>query len=110
MGIGIIESEIARVKIGDLHPVRLMGVINLSRESFYKGSVVTTASDVLARAQEMVEQGAELLDIGAMSTAPKVKHKSYSQEQQTLMPILKQLVNDVEVPISIDTYRSKIAD
>lgn len=110
MGIGLIESEIARVKIGDMHPVRLMGVINLSQESFYKGSVVKTKGAALTRAQEMVEEGAEMLDIGAMSTAPKVKHKSYSQEKSTLMPILKQLVDNIDVPISIDTYRSKIAD
>ncbi len=110
MGLGAIECNIAGLKIGDLHPVRLMGVLNLSQESFYKGSVVKTKRAALARARQMVEEGAELLDVGAMSTAPKVKHKSYIQEKETLMPILKQLLDNIEVPLSIDTYRSKIAE
>jgi len=110
MGIGLIDTELAGLKIGDLHPVRLMGVINLSKESFYKGSVAKTTKDAVTRAVTMVEEGAEILDIGAMSTAPKVKHKTYDQERDRLMPILKQILDNVDVPISIDTYRSKVAD
>jgi dihydropteroate synthase len=110
MSIGLIESELAGLKIGDLHPARLMGVINLSQESFYKGSVAKSSREAVDRAVSMVEEGAEILDIGAMSTAPKVKHKTYSQERERLIPILKQILDNVEVPISIDTYRSKVAD
>jgi dihydropteroate synthase len=110
MGIGLIESDLAGLKIGDLHSVKLMGVINLSQESFYKGSVAKSSNEAVDRAVKMVEEGAEILDIGAMSTAPKVKHKTYSQERDRLMPILKKILNNVDVPISIDTYRSKVAD
>ncbi len=110
MGIGLIESELAGLKIGDMHPVRLMGVINLSQESFYKGSVAKTSGEAVKRAVAMVEEGAEILDIGAMSTAPKVKHKTYDQERDRLMPILKKVLDNVDVQISIDTYRAKVAD
>lgn len=110
MGIGLIESELAGLEIGDQHPVRLMGVINLSQESFYKGSVAQSSQEAVTRAVKMVEEGAEILDIGAMSTAPKVKHKTYAQERERLIPILKKILDNVDVPISIDTYRSKVAD
>ncbi|MCX9015115.1 MAG: dihydropteroate synthase, partial [Candidatus Methanoperedens sp.] len=63
----MIDKTIAGLKVGDNHPVRLMGVINLSRESFYKGSVVS-ADSVLDAAQKMVDEGAELIDVGARST------------------------------------------
>jgi dihydropteroate synthase len=110
MGIGLIESELSGLKIGDMHPVRLMGVINLSQESFYKGSVAKTSREAVKRAVAMVEEGAEILDIGAMSTAPKGKHKTYAQERERVIPILKKVLENVDVPISIDTYRAKVAN
>ena len=58
--------------IGKSNPVRIMGVINLSPESFYSGSVVTDENEILDRACEMIAEGADILDIGAASTAPKL--------------------------------------
>jgi dihydropteroate synthase len=105
-----INKQIADVWIGDSHPVRLMGVLNLGPDSFYKGSVVGSEELAVNRAKQMVVEGAEFLDLGAMSTAPNVKSISTNEERDRLIPILKAVLDSVDVPISVDTFRSKIAD
>ncbi len=104
----MIEKTIAGLKVGDDQPVRVMGVINLSRESFYKGSVVPPDS-VLDAALKMIEEGADIIDIGARSTWPLAGKISKEEERSRLIPALK-LLKDVTVPISIDTMFSDIAD
>ena len=105
-----IDRELAGIKIGDAHPVRIMGVLNLGPESFFKGSVVNTVELAVERAILMVQEGAEILDIGAVSTAPGVKEISEVQEHERLMPILEAVLDAVKVPISIDTFRAGIAE
>jgi dihydropteroate synthase len=106
----MINKKIAGIKVGDSYPVRLMGVLNLGHESFYKGSVVSTESEAVNRAVQMVKEGAEFLDLGAMSTAPGVRDISTSEERDRLIPVLKAVLEAVEVPISVDTFRSEIAE
>ena len=59
------RSRLGRVWVGDGEPVRIMGVINLSPESFYRGSVRATADDVLRAVEPMVRDRADLVDLGA---------------------------------------------
>jgi dihydropteroate synthase len=104
----VIEKTIAGLKVGDLQPVRVMGVINLSKESFYKGSVVQKDS-VLDVANSMIQEGADLIDIGARSTWPLAQKISKYEERSHLISALK-LLNDIKVPISVDTMFADIAD
>ena len=104
----MIEKTIAGLKVGDTQPVRIMGVINLSKESFYKGSVVQ-ADSVLEAAQKMIKEGADLIDIGARSTWPLAQKISKEEERLRLIPALKPL-QDIKVPISVDTMFADIAD
>ncbi len=103
----MIEKTVAGVKVGDGQPARVMGVINLSRESFYKGSVVPLDS-VLDAALKMVNEGADFIDVGARSTWPLAAKISKEEERARLLPAIKALA-DVEVPISVDTMFSDIA-
>ncbi len=103
----MIEKTIAGLKVGDAQPVRVMGVINLSSESFYKGSVVS-ADSVLDTALKMIEEGAELIDVGARSTWPLSKKISKKEECTRLIPAIKTLA-DITVPISVDTMFADIA-
>ncbi len=103
----MIEKTIAGLKVGDAQPVRVMGVINLSRESFYKGSVVSLDS-VLDAALKMVEEGADLIDVGARSTWQLAAKISKEKERMRLIPAIKTLA-DVTVPISVDTMYADIA-
>ncbi|HON36450.1 MAG TPA: dihydropteroate synthase [Methanothrix sp.] len=97
------------IKVGDLEPVRLMGVINLSQESFYKGSVVSP-NEALAAARRLQEEGAEIIDLGAVSTAPGSPPISEERERERLFPSLKEIADNLDVVISADTQRAKIAE
>jgi dihydropteroate synthase len=104
----VIEKTIAGLKVGDHQPVRIMGVINLSRESFYSGSVVHTDS-ILDAALKMIDEGADFIDVGARSTWPLAEKITKHEERSRLIPAIKQL-QDISVPVSIDTMFSDIAE
>lgn len=106
-----IEGLIGKIRLGDLHPVRVMGVINLSRESFYEESFAGHDA-VLERALAFAQEGAEVLDLGAVSTAPGSPEIPEDEERRRLFPALEVLLERLgdEIAISIDTQRSKIAD
>jgi dihydropteroate synthase len=103
-------ANLAGLKVGEKFPARVMGVINVSPESFYKGSVVASESGISELALKMVKDGADIIDVGAMSTAPYI-HTEISEEAElermkiaieTIRPLIK-------VPISVDTVRSRVA-
>jgi dihydropteroate synthase len=85
-----------------------MGVINLSRESFYKGSVADP-HEALALATAMQEQGADIIDLGAVSTAPGSPPIGESLERERLIPALKDILENLDITVSVDTQRSEIA-
>lgn len=105
-----VDADICGLKVGDEHPVRIMGVINLSQESFYKSSVVNIDS-ILEKAHGMVDDGATILDIGARSTWLLAKPViSREEEMQRLVPALDILKDNVDVIISVDTMFADIAE
>lgn len=105
-----IEGFIGKIRLGDLHPVRVMGVINLSRESFYQESYAGEEA-LLGRALAFTEGGAEVLDLGAVSTAPGSPPISEDKERKRLFPALEAVLDGLgdEVVISVDTQRAKVA-
>lgn len=107
--LGLIEGMVGRVRVGDNQPVRLMGIINLSIESFYKGSVACS-SEVLSIAEGMKAQGADMIDLGAVSTAPGSPPVSEARERERLFPALKKILDNLDITISIDTQRASIAE
>jgi len=91
--------------VGDGLPVAVMGVINVSPESFHAGSV-RRLDDVLATAQAMVDAGAALIDVGARSTAPYLPTEiTESEETARLVPAVALLAAKLSVPVSADTAR-----
>lgn len=104
----MIKGILGAVPVGDSYPVRLMGVINLSRESFYKGSVAAP-HEALALAAAMQEEGADIIDLGAVSTAPGSPAISESVERERLFPALRDILENLDIAVSVDTQRSAIA-
>ena len=105
-----LHANLAGVDVGDGFPVRIVGAINVSPESFYSGSVAHSRRALQRLAQTMVEDGADLLDIGAMSTAPYVKGAIAETEERRRMTAAVRAVRQVvAVPISVDTQRSSVA-
>jgi dihydropteroate synthase len=101
-----IQGLLANIKVGDSFPVRIMGVINLAKDSFYKGSVKTEKEEILKTALGMEHEGADFIDIGARSTAPYIKSEiSESTESKLLASALKILSGRVRLPLSVDTTR-----
>ena len=104
-------ADLAGVKVGDAYPVRIVGVINVSPESFYKGSVKTSSEEIVASALSMVKEGADIIDIGAMSTAPYLKTEiSTEEETKRLVSAVKAVKQTVKILVSADTIRSGPAE
>src|SRR5208283_2118444 len=76
-------------KLIDLQSPIVMGIINLSPDSFYDGSRFQNETDVLKRCESIVSEGAQIIDIGAYSTRPGAKYISENEELQRLVPSLK---------------------
>ena len=86
-----------------------MGIINLSPDSFYLESRASSVSDVFKVAEEMVEAGADYLDVGAESSRPGAKPISEEEELVIILPVIKQLCEKFSVPVSVDTYKPGVA-
>jgi dihydropteroate synthase len=104
-------AKLGDVKIGDKCPVRIMGVINVSPESFYKGSVTTQIDAIRRCAEAMVVDGAAIIDVGAMSTAPYLSTQISLEEEIHRLESAVQAISDaVHLPISVDTARAEAAE
>jgi dihydropteroate synthase len=103
----ILYSQLAGLDVGDAVPVRVMAVLNVSPESFYPGSVHTQHERLADLAQAMVNAGANIIDVGAMSTAPYLKTAiSAEEESERLTRAIEAIVSHVAIPISADTKRA----
>ncbi len=103
-------ATLDRLEVGDGFPVRLMAAVNVSPESFFAGSVAVTEDALRRRAEEAMRDGADLLDVGAMSTAPYLStHISEEEEIGRLAPAIRVLHRAAPLPISADTPRSRVA-
>jgi dihydropteroate synthase len=87
----------------------VMGVINITPDSFYGGSRFTAKDTVMHVAEEMEKEGADFLDVGAESSRPYAKPLSAKKEIERLRQILPYLADSVNIPISIDTYKADVA-
>ena len=88
--------------------VVIMGILNLSSDSFYSQSCCNSLDDALRSAEKMVEEGAHILDLGAESTRPGSKEVSIEVQLERLLPVISKLKNEFEIPISVDTYKPKV--
>jgi len=90
---------------------QVMGIINLSPDSFFSGSRCTTDEQFTKRFEQMLKDGADIIDIGACSTKPGLKSISAEEEWELLKPALKRVLRDYpSSDISIDTFRSEIVE
>src|SRR5215469_4099470 len=88
----------------------LMGVLNVTPDSFSDGGKYAEPDRAFARALELEEQGADIVDIGAESTRPGSARISAAEEMRRLIPVLKRLKGHLGVPISVDTYKAEVAE
>ena len=100
----------ANGKLLSLKTPVVMGILNLTPDSFYDGGVLVSENDLLAKAEKHINEGASILDIGAVSTKPNAVEVSEEEELARLMPALILLRKTFpNIFISIDTYGSNVA-
>jgi dihydropteroate synthase len=90
-------------------PALVMGIVNVTPDSFSDGGQYLDRDKAVAHALRLVEQGAEILDIGGESTRPGAEPVSASEEMRRVMPVIEELVDRVRVPVSIDTIKPEVA-
>ena len=97
-------------KIMNLSTPRVMGIINATPDSFYGGSRVSEPALALEKAREMINQGADILDVGAVSSRPGSQEISETEELERLSPVLEAIREDFpDFPVSVDTWRAGVA-
>ena len=97
-------------KLVDLSSPKVMGILNITPDSFYDGGKYKNTSDILSQTEKMLTEGATFIDVGAYSSRPGAKHISEEEELQRIVPVINLLVKEFpEIIISVDTFRSKIA-
>ncbi len=96
-------------RILDLSRPCIMGVLNVTPDSFSDGNSYSTVEKAVDRAFAMQEEGADIIDIGGESTRPNAAPVDQSEELRRIMPVLERLAGKLAIPISIDTFKSVVA-
>jgi dihydropteroate synthase len=110
-----IRMKLKKILIGDNLPVRIMGIINYSPESFYKPSIVNNLSSISKFVLQLIDSGSDIIDLGAASTAPNnyypgsfyVSELEEKERIKKALPIIRDLG---DFPLSVDTLRASVAE
>lgn len=92
----------------DLKRPLLMGILNITPDSFSDGGKYLTLNEALKRAHEMIEEGVDIIDIGGESTRPGAEPVSLDEELKRITPIIEALKKDSDIAISVDTYKPQV--
>jgi dihydropteroate synthase len=92
----------------DLSQPKVMGIVNVTPDSFSDGGKFSQTNLAIAHAVKLAEEGASILDIGGESTRPNATPVSLQEELDRVIPVIEVLVNQVNIPISIDTYKPAV--
>ena len=91
------------------HRSYIMGILNVTPDSFSDGGSYTDRDSILKRAEQMVCEGADILDIGGESTRPGYTRISDTEEMERVLPALDWIRAEMDIPLSVDTYKSRVA-
>ena len=103
-------AKIANISVGMNHPVRIMGILNASPESFYKKSIHSSSRAIREYAKKIQDDGADFIDVGGMSSAPYLSTMvSEKLEKTRVLCAIKSIKDATNLPISVDTCRASVA-
>lgn len=88
----------------------IMGVLNVTEDSFSDGGKYFSEKKALKKAKELIEEGADIIDLGGQSSGPNSKEISPEEELKRILSILKSIKKTSKIPVSIDTYKSQVAE
>ncbi len=87
----------------------VMGILNITPDSFFDGGLYNKKESAFKRAEEIVKEGADIIDTGGMSSRPGSEPVSINEEMQRVIPVIEHIKNNYDILISVDTYRSEVA-
>jgi len=124
-GLAIVSSQIKQtlgnfkkddftIPLGDkllnlARKTAIMGVLNVTPDSFYDGGRYTRQDKALRRAEQMIEEGVDIIDVGGESTRPGSERVGLEEEIKRVIPIIEKIRENFDLPISIDTYKAEVA-
>ncbi len=88
----------------------IMGILNVTPDSFSDGGRFNELDAALFRAEEMIREGADIIDIGGESTRPGYTVISDTEEIERVVPVIEKVTAEFDIPVSIDTYKSRVAE
>ncbi len=88
----------------------IMGILNVTSDSFFDGGKYLEKNKAIEHGIEMAEEGADIIDVGGESTRPYSKRISAEEEMDRVIPVIEELSRRIDIPISIDTYKSEVAE
>jgi dihydropteroate synthase len=88
----------------------VIGILNVTPDSFSDGGIFAQPDTAVSHALDMISHGADIIDIGGESTRPGADPLSYDREIERVIPVIERLRSETEAPISIDTYKSSVAE
>ena len=89
--------------------MKIMGILNVTPDSFSDGGKYINVENAIAQAKKMVQNGADIIDVGGESTRPGANPVNEKEELARIIPVIKQLSQRFQIPISIDTYKAQVA-
>ncbi len=113
-GVYAVENKLAPTRCGDLEfrwgeRTYVMGILNITPDSFSGDGVGDDIDAAVARARLLVDEGADIIDVGGESTRPGCQPVSADEEIRRVVPVIERLASEISIPISIDTYKSEVA-
>jgi len=97
-------------KLIDLSTPKVMGILNVTPDSFYDGAMYKDEANIVSQVRKMLNEGASFIDVGAYSSKPNAEEVSQEEELQRILPIIDLLLKHFpEIMISIDTFRAEVA-
>lgn len=88
----------------------VMGILNVTPDSFYNGGKYSTLENAVERAKQMEKEGADIIDVGGESTRPFSQPVDAEEEMKRVLPVIEEIKKEVKIPISIDTYKPEVAE
>ena len=88
----------------------IMGILNVTPDSFSDGGNFNSVDKALEHAREMVKEGADIIDLGGESTRPGHEYVDADEELRRVIPVIKKLKSELDIPISVDTYKAQVAE
>ncbi|MCB9202172.1 MAG: dihydropteroate synthase [Flavobacteriales bacterium] len=98
-------------KLLDLDSPKIMGILNVTSDSFYDGGLYTSSKNILKRVEQMILEGVDIIDVGGQSTRPNADFINAEDELKKVIPVIKEIKKEFsETILSVDTFWSKVAE